>query len=215
MLKPLSILKDKRIVFWDFDGVIKDSIEVKTLAYESLFKHYGLELSMRVRKFHEDNGGVSRFDKIPLFLNWAGESADLHKVKLFCDRFSQSVVQAVIDSPWVLGAREYLLNHYRQQCFVLVTATPQAEIEQILISIGLFDCFRMVSGSPTSKKYAIENALKLFNLPPSDALLIGDSETDLMAAKATSIRFLLRRTQYNVPLHHVCNGAMLDHFNDE
>lgn len=203
------------LIFWDFDGVIKDSVDVKTLAYENLFLPFGRETARRVRLHHESNGGISRFDKIPLYLTWAGEQATAAQVNTFCARFSQSVLQAVIDSPWVAGVREYLLHHFSRQYFVLVTATPQEEIEQILAALDLAHCFREVHGAPTKKSHAIRAVLPRLECAPAQALMIGDAESDLQAAQANLVPFLLRRTPLNLSLQASYSGPMFDNLNDE
>ena len=63
-----NILSTKKYIFWDFDGVIKESVEVKSDAFENLFKSFGDEVAKKVRNHHEENGGVSRFDKLPLYV---------------------------------------------------------------------------------------------------------------------------------------------------
>ena len=198
------------LVFWDFDGVIKDSVDVKTTAFERLFLPYGQEIANQVRQHHEANGGVSRFDKIPLYLAWSGEPASPAQIDEFCGRFSRAVLQAVIDAPWVPGVREYLLQHCAEQYFVLVTATPQDEIEQILFALGLSHCFREVHGAPTKKARAIEVVLALQKCPPARALMIGDTETDMQAALANSVPFLLRCTPLNRYLQASYDGPMFD-----
>jgi phosphoglycolate phosphatase-like HAD superfamily hydrolase len=203
------------LIFWDFDGVIKDSVDVKTLAYERLFLPCGREIASRVRLHHESNGGVSRFDKIPIYLTWAREQATPAQVEAFCARFSQSVLQAVIDAPWVPGVREYLLKHFSRQYFVLVTATPQEEIEQILAALDLSRCFGEVHGAPTKKSHAIKTVLSRLQCAPAKALMIGDAETDLQAAKANSVPFLLRRTPLNLSLQAAYSGPKFDYLNDE
>jgi len=41
MQKYLEKLVDQaEVIFWDFDGVIKDSVEVKSIAFEKLFSDY-------------------------------------------------------------------------------------------------------------------------------------------------------------------------------
>ena len=69
-----KLLINKRDIFWDFDGVIKDSVEIKSNAYEELFTKWGNEVANRVRGHHNLNGGMSRFDKIPLYLSWTDET---------------------------------------------------------------------------------------------------------------------------------------------
>lgn len=214
-LDVAQVLRAATLVFWDFDGVIKDSVDVKTLAYESLFLPYGEQIASRVRQHHEANGGVSRFDKIPLYLAWAGEQATPVQVEAFCARFSLAVLQAVIDSPWVPGVREYLLQHFAEKYFVLVTATPQSEIEKILASLDLCRCFREVHGAPTKKGYAVKEVLARLECAPASALMVGDAETDLQAAQSNSVPFLLRRTPLNLSLQASYSGPIFDYLNDE
>lgn len=214
-LNAAQNLRAASLIFWDFDGVIKDSVEVKTTAFERLFLPYGAEIARRVRRHHEANGGVSRFDKIPLYLTWAGEPANPAQVEAFCDLFSQAVLQAVIDAPWVPGVCEYLLRHCAEQYFVLVTATPQEEIEQILAALELTHCFREVHGAPTKKASAIEAVLARQKCAPERALMIGDAETDLRAAQANAVPFLLRRTPLNLSVQASYGGPMFYDLNDE
>jgi phosphoglycolate phosphatase-like HAD superfamily hydrolase len=214
-LNAAQNLRAVSLIFWDFDGVIKDSVDVKTAAFERLFLPYGVKLASRIRQHHESHGGVSRFDKIPLYLTWAGEPATPAQAEAFCARFSHFVMQAVIDSPWVPGVREYLLQHYTEQYFVLVTATPQEEIEQILAALELADCFREVHGAPTKKFHAIKSVLSRLKCAPAKALMIGDAETDLQAAQTNSVPFLLRRTPLNLSLQASYSGPKFDHLNDE
>ena len=56
------------IIFWDFDGVIKDSVQIKSKAFGNLFAQFGNIISKRVIEHHESNGGMSRFEKIPIYL---------------------------------------------------------------------------------------------------------------------------------------------------
>ena len=215
MLSSAKKVKKANLIFWDFDGVIKDSVDVKTEAYENLFLPYGPEIARRIREHHEANGGVSRFDKMPLYLEWAGQSASPEQIEECCQQFSQAVVQAVIDSPWVPGVREYLLKHYMDQYFVLVTATPHKEIEKILASLKLSHCFKEIFGAPTKKDRAIKGVLERLRCSPDEAIMIGDSESDLLAAQANSVPFLLRRTPLNGGLQAAYQGPMFDDLNNE
>ena len=50
------------IIILDFDGVILESVSVKTEAFRTLFS-FAPEYVEEIVKFHKDNGGMSRFDK--------------------------------------------------------------------------------------------------------------------------------------------------------
>ncbi|MFC4313386.1 HAD family hydrolase [Steroidobacter flavus] len=206
----LQLLRTAKLVFWDFDGVIKDSVSVKTQAFERLFLPYGREVASKVREHHEANGGMSRFDKMPVYLQWAGQEVTEASVQKFCDRFSELALQAVIDAPWVSGVHAYIERHHREQPFVLVTATPQAEIETILTATGIAQCFREVHGSPTTKTAAIADTLARWQLDPGATVFVGDASADLAAAKTNQVTFVLRRTPLNERLRDGFAGPSFD-----
>lgn len=200
----MDLLCNPKCIFWDFDGVVKDSVEVKTQAFVKLFQPFGTEVAERVRDHHEAHGGMSRFEKIPLYLEWAGESNSPERVEEYCQRFSRSVLQGVIEAPWVAGAEAFLRSNPHKQVFILVTATPQEEIEEILSTLGLRSCFADVYGAPISKKDAIRISLAARQLESHDCLMIGDAMADWDAAQASQVPFLLRR--------HATNGKVFENF---
>jgi len=207
-------LRQCSIVFWDFDGVIKETVDVKTEAYVRLFLPFGSAIAARVREHHKNHGGVSRFEKLPLYLQWAGRAASPDEVARYCERFSAVVFQAVLDAAWVPGAREYLRANHAAQRLVLVTGTPQAEIERILDISGIAECFWEVHGAPTAKASAISSVLERLNCRCEDALMIGDSEADFAAALAANVPFLLRRTPSNLALQQSYAGPQCKDFLD-
>jgi phosphoglycolate phosphatase-like HAD superfamily hydrolase len=205
-------VKDRSVLFWDFDGVVKESVGVKTEAYARLFEPFGVDVVSRVREHHERNGGMSRFDKIPLYLEWAGLPRMPEDVARYCELFGAAVRQAVIDSAWVPGVHRYLEANHERQCCVLVTATPQAEMQQILQALSISRWFREVHGAPTAKADAIAAVLSRWQCRREDSLVIGDSESDHKAAQATGVEFLLRRTALNRDLQRTYRGLQCEDF---
>ena len=191
---------NKKIIFFDFDGVIKDSVDVKTQAFYSLFEPFDLNIAEQVKKHHEANGGMSRFDKFPLYLKWAGQEPSDENVAEFCERFGQLVLQGVINSPWVKGVEYYLRTNTYNQLFIVVSATPQEELEYILKELDLYRCFEAVFGAPIGKSKAIKDSLNAFNVPSNECLMIGDAVADLEAAQTNNVPFLLRKHTSNLDL---------------
>jgi len=205
-------VKEFSAIFWDFDGVIKDSVDIKTQAYFQLFDPFGLDVAERVRLHHEANGGMSRFDKVPIYLQWAGLEPNKTTVNEYCERFSQQVFQGVIDAPWVNGVEQYLRGNVHQQVFVLVSATPQGELEHILHALDLTMCFADVYGAPSRKQDAISNTLLARGIDPSESLMIGDAQADLDAAVANQMPFLLRRHSSNNKVFATYTGTSVEDF---
>jgi hypothetical protein len=102
---------------------------------------------------------MSRFEKFPIYLQWAGLEPNQSTVSEYCEQFSQRVMKGVIDAPWVPGVERYLRNNSNQQTFLLVSATPQDELEHILRDLDLSTCFAEVYGAPIRKQDAIGKTL--------------------------------------------------------
>ena len=101
-----------KLIFWDFDGVIKESIDVKTKAFVHLFDGYSLKIKDKVRNHHLANGGMSRFEKIPLYMQWAGYNKTQKRINGYCFQFSQIVIVKIITVPWVSVVKDYLRKYY-------------------------------------------------------------------------------------------------------
>jgi len=186
-----------KVLIWDFDGVIKETLDVKGEAFAGLFAGHSKDLRQKIKSHHEANGGMSRFEKIPLYLTWAGLPADGDSVRQFCLHFSEAVFRKVLEAGWVPGAKEILSRNPFRQTFHLVTATPQEEIERVMEALDLRKAFQGIWGAPTPKGRAVEKILSLAQVKADECLFLGDALADWEAARATNIPFLLRRHKYN------------------
>ena len=207
-------IKKAKTIFWDFDGVIKDSVSVKSDAFEELFLPFGSDVAKKIRMHHEDNGGMSRFDKLPIYLNLAGEKNSTDSISKYEKQFSKLVMNRVINSPWVEGVLEYIKTNYKAQKFFLITATPQKEIEEILKKLEISKYFKKVIGSPTNKKDAIKIILSNENINLDDSIMIGDSCSDYEAAKENNVFFVFRKTDLNKKLQKKLKCQMIENFID-
>ena len=205
-----QVLASYRWIFWDFDGVIKDSVESKAQAYQDLFVEGNPELVDRIKQHHNENGGVSRYEKIPTYLTWANLNVTQDLVDYYCKKFSLSVKRRVVNSAWVPGVKEFLIDNSFNRRFVLVTATPTAEIKEILLRLGLADIFLEVYGAPIEKHVVVREVMSRKNIRSEDALLVGDSVSDYEAALANGIEFALRRTPLNIDLQKLHQGLSFE-----
>jgi len=211
-METIEQLKQSKTIFWDFDGVIKDSVTVKSDSFEQLFLPYGKEIAAKVRSHHEANGGISRFDKLPIYLKWAGQILTIELIEEYAKKFSQLVKQKVIDSEWVPGIIDYLDKNYTCQKFYIITATPQQEIEEILLALKINQYFKDVIGSPTKKDEAVKQLLYKYKVLVKETVMLGDSNSDYSAAEENEIYFILRRTDLNKKLQQQLNCQMIDDF---
>lgn len=200
------LLENFTIIFWDFDGVIKDSLDVKSNAFAKLFSPFGDKLTNKIVDHHNNNGGVSRFKKIPLYLDWVGEKNNDENIKKYLKEFSSLVKFEVINSEWVSEVKYYIKKNYNNKYFVLLTATPQKEIEFILKKLNISSQFREVFGSPNDKSDIISKILKSHNFLNKNAVMVGDSKDDFIAAKNNDINFILKINKFNKKFQMEFNG---------
>jgi phosphoglycolate phosphatase-like HAD superfamily hydrolase len=179
-------------VFWDFDGVVLDSVNVKTKAFSLMFSQYGPDVEKAVVEYHLANGGISRFEKFVYFYNHLlNRSVSEEELTVLGEQFSSLVVQEVIAAPFIPGARESL-DWFKSKgipCFV-VSGTPQEEIVHIVTKRGLDCYFVEVHGSPRGKPEIVHDIIERFNYTPQCCLLIGDAMTDFEAAMANAVQFI-------------------------
>lgn len=202
------------IIFLDFDGVVKDSLAAKGEAFEQIFLPFGADIAKKVRRHHEANGGVSRFDKLPLYFTMAETQCSEELIAEYARKFSDLVMQKVIDSHWVPGVRQFLAKHYADKQFFLITATPQEEIQEIVEAIGINDFFTKIVGTPVKKSDAIHEILEATSVSADRAMMIGDSISDYQGAVANNITFILRKTSLNRGLQQELICPMIDDFFD-
>ena len=208
----LELLSKADVIFWDFDGVIKESSAIKSLAFEEMFSKYGNEVLEKVMEHHQLNGGISREVKIPLYFSkFVGFSLTSQETEDRCLEYSKLVVQKVIDAPWVAGILDYLKSNSFHQRFVLITGTPYMEIIEILTALDIIDCFQTVYGSPTTKIKALNQEIQS-DTDVSKCLFIGDTLTDYEAASAFEVPFLLRETEDNKKLFMSYTGLIFNDF---
>ena len=210
----MPIYDTYELIFWDFDGVIKESVSVKTDAFVDLFRPYGRDVCEQVRQHHLANGGMSRFQKIPTYLKWAGLEASDANVTEFCDKFSRSVKDKVVTSAWVPGVQDFLQINKNKYIFVLVSATPQDELEDICNALNLSEVFFKVFGAPASKSDSIRSSILYHEVDASSCLMIGDAEADMKAAQDNEISFMFRRHQDNRHLSINSEIQIFEDFNE-
>ena len=67
------------------------------------------------------------------------------------NKFSEAVLEKVIQAPYVPGAYEFISENHSNYDMYISTATPQDEIEKILLKKGLRNFFKAVYGAPWKK----------------------------------------------------------------
>ncbi len=211
--KILNLINNAAIVFWDFDGVIKDSIKAKELSFRDLFSERSQEEIAKISNYHLENGGMSRRKKIEYFYKEIfKENLTLSKLDNLCKQFEKIVENRVIKSKWVPGVRKLIKNKKENQIFCLLSGTPHDELNRIVRKVSLHNSFEIVLGDPHKKDKSVAKILKSKKINSKNALFIGDANTDYESARKNNVTFVLRKNKYNKNLQIKKNVVSIDNF---
>ena len=177
-------------LFFDVDGVLIDSMQVKGEAFAQAFDDFP-GCREAIIALHLANGGVTRSAKIGLIyetiLNQDPQPTDINSRVA---AFSRAVVERVIAAPEIPGASEALGRWAQKSALHAVSATPTEELLVIFDRRGMTGYFRSVQGWPPKKGDAVRQILADFGYNPDHCVLIGDSPEDSAAAQTAGVRFV-------------------------
>ncbi len=212
-----KLLKSKKLYAFDFDGVIADSVEIKTEAFYKLYKPYGESIAKKVINHHKANQGKSRFQKFKYYhLNYLSIKIDKENLNKLGKNFSNIIVNKVIESSEISGVNNFLENlHLLNKKCIVNTGTPKKEIVEIIKKRNLSKYFIKIYGSPTSKIDNFKSVINEFNINKRDIVYFGDSMHDLHVAMQIGIQFVgIGKSIYNVLLNSSRNTCYLLDFSE-
>ena len=189
-----------RAIAFDFDGVLVESVEVKTRAFARLFNGEGPDAVRKILDYHLKNGGVSRFEKFrTIYRNILKRPLSEEQFRSLCERFSELAVDEVVAASWVDGAEEWLIRHQGRYPLFVISGTPQDELQEIVTRRGMAKFFNDVLGAPRTKDLLLRDALQQGGLSPGELVFVGDSETDWQTARQVGVWFIWRRSSEEIP----------------
>jgi phosphoglycolate phosphatase-like HAD superfamily hydrolase len=191
-------MKKIKNIFFDFDGVIAESVSAKTAAFKEMYLPYGKEIADQVVTYHIKHGGVSRFEKFKYWeKKFFNHDISEDRVAELAKQFSDLVLNKVIFSEEVLGAKDFIEKYAKKLNFWIITGTPTQEIKIIAKEKGLTEYFIGIHGSPNNKRYWTEYLIEKYSLKREETLFLGDATTDQDAAEFSKLHFVLRENEEN------------------
>lgn len=195
-MNPIMTRKYDAIVF-DFDGVLVESVDVKTQAFGTLYAEYGDRIVEQVKAYHLQHGGVSRFKKFRYYHEvLLGKTLTEAEEQRLGDLFSQYVEDAVVEAVYVAGALEILEKTYQTLPLFIASGTPDQELKRIVSRRNMSHYFVSVHGSPAQKGNIIQDVLLKYGFDPDRVLMVGDAMSDYEGAIAAGVKFIGRVMQY-------------------
>lgn len=180
-------------LFLDFDGVLVESVAIKSEAFKALYADQPADVLTRIMAYHGAHDGISRVVKLRhCHEHFLGIQLSQRALDTLVQRYAQMVEDAVVDAPWVPGAEEFLQAHHTHCKLFVVSGTPDDEIKRIAKRRGMMAWLTSVHGSPTAKADIVRALMAEHDLHAENSVFIGDAMADWQAAHDTGVAFIGR-----------------------
>ncbi|MGM9928356.1 MAG: HAD family hydrolase [Bacillus sp. (in: firmicutes)] len=180
----------KNILF-DFDGVIIDSMSIKTEGFGKIFEEYGSDAVQALMDYHNLNGGLSRYVKIKYFfeeiLSIPYEENDIAR---YADKFAE-MMRVELNNPEHLISEvvQFIRDHQGTFHFHIVSGADEKELQYLCEQLNIAQYFKSIHGSPTHKNDLVKQLISDNHYEKNETILIGDSINDHEAAEVNGIDF--------------------------
>lgn len=178
-------------ILWDFDGVIIDSLAIRDYGFREIFHSFNNEDIEKLIKYHNLNGGLSRFHKIEYFFNEIlKQNITQDEILQYANKFTTIMRQSLSDKKHLINDTvNFIKNNYKKYNFHIVSGSEHNELNFLCQKLDLSQYFISINGSPTPKNQLIKNLLESYNYDICQTILIGDSINDYEAASVNKIGF--------------------------
>ncbi|WP_458525422.1 phosphoglycolate phosphatase [Onishia taeanensis] len=198
-----SVIRDIRLVAFDLDGTLIDSVPDLAVAVDAALEDQGVAPvgEARVRDW-VGNGSWRLIERAlgEALAHPAGEEALKACHARFLVHYRASPVGRTRLYPGVREALDGLIADGR--ALALITNKPEAFIAPILEHFSLEDCFGLCLGGDSLEKKKphpapLLHAAAHFGVAPEACLMVGDSRHDIEAGKRAGFRTLAVPYGYN------------------
>jgi len=181
----------KKNIFWDFDGVIMDSMPIRNKGFEVVLSEYSKSDVEALMEYHLKNGGLSRYVKFRYFFeNIIGRKVSELEIQEWAGKFSQVMRSKLLDRDLLIeDSLSFIRKNHKEYRMHIVSGSDQKELRFLCDELGIAKFFISIHGSPTPKKELVQQLLLNCNYNINDTLLIGDSINDYDAANFNEISF--------------------------
>lgn len=197
------MIKKPQMILIDVDGTLVDSVPDLTFCVDEMMKALGRPIHGEAKVRNWVGNGVERLVRRALIGQLDGEpdEADYQKAyPIFLDLYAENTSKRSCLYPGIREGLDYLkAAGYKLGC---VTNKAAQFTEPLLRDLGVSGDFSIiVSGDTLPQKKPdpapLLHAAKFFGIEPTRALMVGDSVSDVKAARAAGFQIVCMSYGYN------------------
>ena len=187
-----DLLEKYNFIFWDFDGVILDSMSVRDIGFKIVLKNYPKKDVDNLLEYHRRNGGLSRYHKFQYFFEQIlKEPFSQEQIADLATQFSLIMKKELINKDLLINETlSFIKESYGLIRHVIVSGSDQNELRFLCKELSINSYFDEIYGSPTPKIKLVASIINKNKLALETSCLVGDSKNDLEAARLNKISFI-------------------------
>jgi len=178
-------------IIFDFDGVILDSVPVKTNAFRIIFQEYGDDKVEKIIEYHLENGGLSRYEKIEYFFKVIlGRKISKNEIDKYANLFSKITLNELAQKKYIItDTIKYIRTNYKKYNMHIASGASETDLKLICDKLDIAKYFISIHGSPKEKTILIKDILLSYSYKKKNTCLVGDSINDYKASAENGIDF--------------------------
>lgn len=217
-LRVLTALPIPETIVFDLDGTLVDTAPDLTAALNAVMQSLGRrQVSLHDVRHMVGRGARYLIERAMEATGAPAKQADLDElVRLFVMHYGANIVATSRPFEGVETVTKRLRN--RGHKLGICTNKPEALAVKLIAELGLRELFPVILGAD-SRPYKKPDPRHLFDTiadlggSEANAVLIGDSETDVKTARAANIPVIAVSFGYTeIPPHDLGADAVIDHF---
>lgn len=180
-----------KVIFFDFDGVILDSMPIRDYGFKKIFKGFPQKEVDDFLIYHNNNGGLSRFHKIEYFYNnILKKTISKKEIEKYANEFSEIMKNELINKKYLISdTLNFIRKNNDNFIYHIVSGSEQNELRFLCKKLDIDKYFKSIEGSPIPKNDLVKNILDKEKYKKEESILIGDSINDYEAASINGISF--------------------------
>jgi phosphoglycolate phosphatase len=216
------MIKKPDMILIDVDGTLVDSVPDLAYCVDEMMGQLGCPAHGETKVRDWVGNGVERLVRRALIGQLDGEPEETDFARaypIFLELYAENTSKRSVLYPGIREGLDYLKGQgYRLGC---VTNKATQFTLPLLRDLGIFEYFEIViAGDTLAKKkpdpMPLLHAAEQLSVDPSAALMVGDSQSDVKAARAAGFQIVCMSYGYNhgEDIRHYNPDAVLDSLNE-
>ena len=181
-------MKNYSHLFFDCDGVILNSNQIKTDAFYKLAFNFGELQAQKLVNYHLENGGISRYEKIKFFQKNILKNTNIKLYQELVDNYGKILKEKLIKAEISKGVFK-IKQFFPNSKITIVSGSDQNELRWLFKEKRIDHLFNNgIFGSPKNKIEILDEIFSGFK-GDEKSIFIGDSKYDYEVSKFFKIDF--------------------------